>query len=191
MGELDAGELAADLRVHRFVVERHGIDLPGEVRRVALDATGVADAEVAEIQLDGSEGLFLEEPDNRPDPFLPAGNDSINERWIQGKRAEGQGLRRANTPDIRPTTGGPNKRMHHLNEGKGTQQASAIRAKRAPGISRFYGLSGLDNERVGEYYMFCRKGLKHAVLRGAWRSPVARLLWEQDVGGSNPLAPTI
>ena len=27
--------------------------------------------------------------------------------------------------------------------------------------------------------------------RGAWRSPVARLLWEQEVGGSNPLAPTI
>ena len=26
---------------------------------------------------------------------------------------------------------------------------------------------------------------------GAWRSLVARLLWEQDVGGSNPLAPTI
>jgi hypothetical protein len=22
-----------------------------------------------------------------------------------------------------------------------------------------------------------------------WRSPVARLLWEQDVGGSNPLTP--
>src|SRR5258706_5054969 len=27
-------------------------------------------------------------------------------------------------------------------------------------------------------------------LDGAWRSPVAHLLWEQAVGGSNPLAPT-
>ena len=25
---------------------------------------------------------------------------------------------------------------------------------------------------------------------GAWRSLVARLLWEQEVGGSNPSAPT-
>ena len=27
-------------------------------------------------------------------------------------------------------------------------------------------------------------------LRGAWRSLVAHLLWEQGVGGSNPSAPT-
>ena len=25
---------------------------------------------------------------------------------------------------------------------------------------------------------------------GAWRSPVARMLWEHDVAGSNPAAPT-
>jgi hypothetical protein len=27
-------------------------------------------------------------------------------------------------------------------------------------------------------------------LNGAWRSPVARMLWEHDVAGSNPAAPT-
>ena len=30
----------------------------------------------------------------------------------------------------------------------------------------------------------------NAVFLGVWRSLVARLLWEQDVGGSNPLTPT-
>lgn len=29
-----------------------------------------------------------------------------------------------------------------------------------------------------------------AKIIGVWRSPVARLLWEQDVAGSNPVTPT-
>ncbi len=30
----------------------------------------------------------------------------------------------------------------------------------------------------------------HGLNVGVWRSPVARLLWEQDVEGSNPFTPT-
>lgn len=35
-----------------------------------------------------------------------------------------------------------------------------------------------------------KAGLRRAGV-GEWRSPVARLLWEQDVAGSNPVSPTI
>ena len=39
--------------------------------------------------------------------------------------------------------------------------------------------------------MDARRPLQPAeTLNGAWLSLVERLLWEQDVGGSNPLAPT-
>src|SRR5436309_3555076 len=57
------------------------------------------------------------------------------------------------------------------------------------------GLDGLDSltvpgsaprMRVSETaFAFCR-----GARGGAWRSLVAHLLWEQGVGGSNPLAPT-
>lgn len=30
-----------------------------------------------------------------------------------------------------------------------------------------------------------------SIASGAWRSPVARLLWEQEVAGSNPVAPSM
>src|SRR6516162_3418031 len=45
------------------------------------------------------------------------------------------------------------------------------------------------------FFVWCCVGfpnqLELAQFLGAWLSPVERLLWEQDVGGSNPLAPTI
>jgi hypothetical protein len=33
--------------------------------------------------------------------------------------------------------------------------------------------------------------IRRGIPFGAWRNMVARLLWEQEVAGSNPVAPTI
>jgi hypothetical protein len=48
--------------------------------------------------------------------------------------------------------------------------------------------------RPGLSGLHCRAGPDRLEPRrrwpGAWLSLVERLLWEQDVGGSNPLAPT-
>jgi hypothetical protein len=38
--------------------------------------------------------------------------------------------------------------------------------------------------RLQRWFALCSEGV------GAWRSPVAHLLWEQGVAGSNPVAPT-
>ena len=41
------------------------------------------------------------------------------------------------------------------------------------------------------YIAFFHKGEYNTLVGGVWRSPVAHVLWEHGVGGSNPLTPTI
>ena len=77
-------------------------------------------------------------------------------------------------------------------EGPGVSDATqaaaaraAYRRNRGEGIANApaAGLTGLRRPRYSAADF-------EAVVTGAWRSPVAHLLWEQGVGGSNPLAPT-
>ncbi len=51
-------------------------------------------------------------------------------------------------------------------------------------------MAGFDRRRLVAYLFGPLGGWEIQILVGAWRSPVAHLLWEQGVGGSNPLAPT-
>ncbi len=55
-----------------------------------------------------------------------------------------------------------------------------------PGKSILREFAGLSSE----FDPFVGASVECALL-GVWRSPVARVLWEHDVGGSNPLTPTI
>ena len=53
-------------------------------------------------------------------------------------------------------------------------------------------LAGLGKPEQSDAHSVLQKALDGSIRPsdGAWRSPVARLLWEQVVGGSNPSAPT-
>jgi hypothetical protein len=89
LGELYSGELAAGGLFHRLVVEFHGLDLLGYIRVRAFDVDRIADSEVAEIQLQGRDGTFIEIPEHGPDAFFHGRNNSIKPPGFQGKRSNG------------------------------------------------------------------------------------------------------
>src|SRR4029077_6024517 len=67
--------------------------------------------------------------------------------------------------------------------GRGQARGEPSGPRRGPG-ARSVAALGEWKRRRGYAYTAEAVGL------GVWRSPVAHLLWEQGVGGSNPLTPT-
>ena len=62
--------------------------------------------------------------------------------------------------------------------------------KRSPELSHTEGLIPPDSGRQRDV-VACLAAFRSTPAGGAWRSPVARLLWEQEVPSSNLGAPTI
>ena len=83
-----------------------------------------------------------------------------------------------------------NREGHFDNSKDGDSLSNAVKR----GKSLMHRYARLKKNRTQEVYILPDSGNRDKCvqlnLNGAWRSLVAHLLWEQGVGGSNPLAPT-
>ena len=158
---------------------------------VFLDLHGGKEARASAAAAVGGEVVLRQDPKRRfvvsyqRAGFLPLGKQRC--RVLVRIAASGRRLRQVDADDVERRAGserGALGRVNHVvrrrENGLETADAIELIAQR------------IERANVGHAPTLEHAGPKqpyHLELIGAWRSLVAHLLWEQGVGGSNPLAP--
>ena len=108
--------------------------------------------------------------------------------WIIALRACSSAARGAGDPASTCTCGSPFSRARSRRSSGRRSTGTRPHSNRSPRPRRSAGRVALKASSARAYTFRARAFARR--LSGVWRSPVAHLLWEQGVGGSNPLTPT-